>query len=112
MKPLLTRRQSKFAKQSRDKSPAVFRGLKREMPPVQAMIMMAIFNQFPYRFIPNNGFYFTPNVDEITQQMGLDLMEFTKLANNLVVLGFLDKRNSNSGGMEYRIVFDRLRAYL
>jgi len=108
----LTRRAAKFAKQSRDKSPIIFKGLKKEMPPTQALLMMAFFNQFPYRFIPHNGFYFTPNTDEITSQMNLDLMAITTMANNLVGLGFLDKRNAESGGVEYRIIFDRLRRYL
>lgn len=112
MKAQLTKRAAKYAKQSRDKSPAIFKGLKAEMSASQAMIMLAIFNQFPYRFIPNNSFYFTPNVDEITEQMSIDLMAFTKMANNLVGLGFLEKRNASGGGMEYRIVFDRLRRYL
>lgn len=108
----IDRRASKYAKQSKDKSPAIFKGLKKEMPATQALIMLAIFNQFPYRFIPSNQFYFTPNVDEITDQMSMDLMTFTQMANNLVGLGFLEKRNAAGGGMEYRIVFDRLRIYL
>ena len=119
MKPQLTRRQSRYVRKSKDKSPMILRGLKSEMPATQALLMIALFNQcitffnkFPSQFFKNKDLFFPANKIEIFRQLHLDLISFTELINNLVGLGFLDKRNASGGGMEYRIVFDRLRKYL
>jgi hypothetical protein len=109
--PILTKRARKLQKQKADKSPLIFKGLRTEMKPVQAMVFMAFFNQFPYRFTPNNEFYFTLRPGTL-DEMGLSRDAQTTMTNNLVGLGFLDKRNRVNGDMEYRIVFDRLKHYI
>jgi hypothetical protein len=108
--PILTKRARKLQKQKADKSPLIFKGLRTEMKPVQAMVFMAFFNQFPRRYVKNNEFYFTLRPGTL-DDMGIDRTGQTDMINNLVGLGFLEKRNKNYG-MEYRIVFDRLKHYI
>lgn len=90
----------------------IIRGLLKEMKPVQALIMVAIYQQFPERFLPNNDLYFKPSSAQITRSLSLKEPVYYFLVSRLVDGGWLEKRKAKSGGLEYRIVFEKLHPFI
>lgn len=90
----------------------IFKGLLKSMKPVQALVFMAFYNQFPARFIPRNDYFFRPNQKEICTQMSLKDAVYYLMVSRLVDGGWLEKRAAKSGGLEYRIVFEKLHGFI
>ena len=92
----------------------IFEGLIKQehMGPVKAMIFCHIFQQFPYRYIPNNQFYFKPTIDVITNAMHIKPVVYYYMVNQLVDEGYLVKRKAKSGGQELLIVFKAVDKFI
>jgi hypothetical protein len=90
----------------------VFKGLLKRMKPVQALVFMALYTQFPARFIPANDFYFKPSEKLVIAPMKIKPAVYYLMLSRLVDAGFLDRRKARSGGLEYRIVFEKLEGFI
>lgn len=94
-------------------SQLVFKGLLKHMKPVQALIFMGIYTQFPGRFIPHNEYFFQPSMKLIIAPMRLKEPVYHMMMARLVEGGWLSRRkHKRSGQLEYRIEFDKLRGFL
>ncbi len=85
-------------------------GLLREMPPVQALVMMQLYQQFPKRWRKENGMFFLPDEAAIMRTMHLKPPRLYELLGRLVDGGYLEKRLERQG-MEYRIRFESLERF-
>ncbi len=85
-------------------------GLLREMPPVQALVMMQLYRQFPKRWRRDHGMFFRPDEAAIMRAMHLRPPMFYALLGRLIDGGYLEKRLERQG-MEYRIRFERLERF-
>ena len=90
----------------------IFKGLLKYMKPVQALVFMAFYMQFPDRFIPANDFFFRPSWTAIKGQLHVKEPVYHLMVTRLVDGGWLERRKARSGGMEYRIVFERLHDFI
>lgn len=99
-----------------EKQPAsqlIFKGLLRDgMKPVQALVFMGFYKQFPARYIPGNEYYFKPTVRLIISPMRIKEPVYWLMVTRLVDGGWLERRKARSGGLEFRIVFEKLHGYI
>lgn len=99
-----------------EKAPAaqlIFKGLLRDgVKPVQALVFMGFYKQFPARYIPGNEYYFKPTVRLIIAPMRIKEPVYHLMVSRLVEGGWLERRKAKSGGLEYRIVFEKLHGYI
>ncbi len=93
-----------------DKAYQIFRGLLRHynMPPMQALVMIGLYNQFPLRYKMADGFYFRPDEPQLVKSMRIKLPVYYHLLRGLLRDGFIERKKSKPWGYEYRIVFDKL----
>lgn len=92
----------------------VFRGLIREtkMPPMRAMVLMNVYEQFPDRFVPGNGGFFKPSIGKILANLPQSSeIAVHDLIGQLVDEGYLSKRKAKIG-FEYRIEFGKLERFV
>lgn len=111
-----TRRDRKRARQRINAEKAqvrILRGLTKEMPPIQAIVFMSYFNQFPERWDHRDKeYYFLPDPWPTIRQLGIKPRVFRKLTRNLVDQGWLKKRSRGlRGPAQYRVMFERLDKY-
>ena len=90
----------------------VFKGLLKHMRPVQALVFMALYQQFPERFIARNDYFFTPSIRPILKTMSIKPPVYYLMLTRLVEGGWLQKRPAKRGGLEYRIVFEKLEPFI
>lgn len=90
----------------------IIRGLLKHMKPIQALVMVALYQQFPQRFLPNNDFFFKPSEAQIQRALHLKPPVIYLMLSRLVAAGYLEKRKAKSGGLEYRIVFAKLHPFI
>ncbi len=90
----------------------IFKGLLKHMKPVQAMVFMAFYQQFPERYLPGNDYYFRPSFLASKSQLRIKEPVYHLIVTRLVDGGWLERRKARSGGMEYRIVFERLHDFI
>lgn len=90
----------------------IIRGLLKHMKPIQALVMVALYQQFPQRFLPNNDFFFKPSEAQIQRALHLKPPVIYLMFSRLVTTGYLEKRKAKSGGLEYRIVFAKLHPFI
>ncbi len=90
----------------------ITRGLLKIMKPVQALVMVAVYQQFPERFIPRNDYYFPISVIQIMRALKIKEAVCQLMVSQLVDTGFLERRKAKRGGMEYRIVFSKLHPFV
>jgi hypothetical protein len=105
------RRRHKQRIEAQGNQVAILRGMAREMSPMQAIVFMSYFNQFPELARPGNDNYFSPAWAVTIRTMGIKRRAFWKMTSNLVELGFLDVRPHLFKADEYRIMFDKLAKY-
>jgi DNA-binding MarR family transcriptional regulator len=91
---------------------AIIKGLMKQMKPIQALVMHAVYRQFPERFIPRNSGFFSPSVIQIQREMKLKESVIHLMLARLVDSGYLERRKARAGGLEYRIVFDKLSDFV
>lgn len=90
----------------------IFKGLLQHMKPIQALVFMQLYQQFPARFIPGNDFFFKPIQKAICAQMNLKDSVYYLMVHKLVSEGWLEQRQAKSGGLEFRIVFEKLHRFV
>ncbi len=91
---------------------AIFKGLLKHMRPMQALVFMAVYDQFPERYLPDNDFYFCPSIRQMRKGLHIKDPVIYFLLTNLTEAGWLQRRKSKLNGMEYRICFDKLSPFI
>jgi len=89
----------------------IVKGLMKCMRPMQALVMTAIYQQFPERYIPRNGYFFPPSIAQITRALKVKDSVVYLMLHNLVESGWLEQKKGKRG-MEYKIVFDKLKPFV
>jgi hypothetical protein len=90
----------------------IIKGLLKHMRPIQAIVFMGLYEQFPARFLPNNDFFFRPSMKLIIAPMKIKEPVYHLMMSRLVEGGWLERRKAKAGGLEYRIVFDKLHPFI
>jgi hypothetical protein len=91
---------------------SILRGMAKDMPPMQAMVFMAYFHQFPARFVDGKQNYFSPDHLTTIRQLGIKRRAYRKMTRALARLGFLETRRVKPWKRaEYRVVFEKLDKY-
>lgn len=91
----------------------IIKGLLKQMKPIQALVFMAIYQQFPQRFIPNNDYFFQPSMGLIIKAMKISPAVYYLMLSRLVESGYIERRkHSRSKELEYRIVFEKLNGFI
>lgn len=92
----------------------ILKGMVKIMPPLQAMVFMSYFNQFPERYSGiRNDYYFQPDWVTTIRQLHLSRRVFWKMTRALVGLGYLQRRWCGllRGWWEYQIAFEKLKRF-
>lgn len=98
---------------SRNPQQLIIQGLlhRERMRPIQALVLMALYQQYPERYLPNNDFFFLPSEKQVTKALKLKAPVYYLMLTRLVDGGWLDRRKGPFG-MEYRIVFAKLHPFI
>jgi hypothetical protein len=91
----------------------ILRGMKSEMPPMQAIVFMSLFHQFPERFIYGEDNFFRPDALTTCVQLRIKRRAYWAMTHNLERLGYVRRRRASTvpWRREVRINFDKLAKF-